>query len=101
MPLQPHDGRAPKRPLRPFIATLHLAALGTMGWALLSALFTLLATGAGLIVVMGIGLVILVGCVYALYGIGWFEVARVSGLYRLDVPALALRRGGPGFKGYL
>ncbi|MBC9927730.1 MULTISPECIES: sensor histidine kinase [unclassified Leucobacter] len=100
-PLPPQDGPAPQRPLRPFMTTLHLAAMGTMGWALLTTLVTLLATGAGLIIVMGIGLVILVGCVYALFGLGWFEVARVSGLYRLDVPALGLRRGGSGFKGYL
>lgn len=92
---------APKRPLRPFLTTLHLAALGTIGWALLSTLLTLLATGAGLIVVMGIGLIILVGCVYTLFGLGWFEVVRVNGLYGLDLPPLTLRRGGAGFKGYL
>lgn len=100
-PIPPLAGRAAKPPLRPFITALHLAALGTIGWGVLSALLSLVATGLGLTFVFGLGLVFLVGCVYALFGIGWFEVTRVNGLYGLQLPTLALRRGGRGFKGYL
>src|SRR5690606_23941364 len=56
----------------------------------------------GGIFLLGLGLVVLVGVVYALFGIGWVEVHRVGGLYGLDVPALTLRRPAkPGFGGYL
>lgn len=40
----------------------------------------------GFIPLAGIGLVMLVGLVYALFALGWWETARVSGLYRLNAP---------------
>ena len=95
--------RAVERPpLRIGLTILQLAALGIVGWGVLSVLFSLLGTGLGLVVVLGIGLVILIGLVYAIYGVAWFEVERVSALYRLAVPTLRLRpRTEPGFAGYL
>ena len=93
---------AKRPPLRIGLTILQLAALGVVGWGVLSVLFSLLGTGLGLVVVLGIGLVILIGLVYAIYGVAWFEVERVSALYRLAVPPLRLRpRSAPGFAGYL
>ena len=52
--------------------------------------------------VLGIGLVLLLGFVYALYGLGWLETARVDGLYSLGLPGLRPRaRTHPGFGGFL
>lgn len=91
-----------KPPLSLFQSVLHLAVLGTVGWAVLGILLGLIGAGIGLAFVLGIGLVLLVGAVYALFGLGWFETARVNGLYRLDVPLPALRRRTtPGFGGWL
>ncbi|UOQ59373.1 histidine kinase [Leucobacter rhizosphaerae] len=93
---------AARPPLRLGLTILQLAALGIVGWGVLSVLFSLLGTGLGLVLVLGVGLVILIGLVYALYGVAWFEVERVSALYRLAVPPLRLRpRVEPGFAGYL
>lgn len=76
--------------------------LGTLGTSIIGLLIGLVAAGAGLLLVLGLGAVLLVGAVYALFGLGWFETARVSGLYDLDVPLPALRRSGrPGFPGWL
>ena len=45
---------------------------------------------------------LLVGLVYALFGVGWFEVARVSALYRSPITPLRWRpRDRPGFVGWL
>ena len=91
-----------KPPLSLFQSVLHLAVLGTVGWAVLGILLGLIGAGIGLAFVLGIGLVLLVGAVYALFGLGWFETARVNGLYRLDVPLPALRRRTTaGFGGWL
>ena len=73
-------------PLRIFATVLHLAVLGTVGVGVLSGFFSLLALGIGLLPLLGLGLVFLVGLVYALYGLAWFEIARVNGLYRIDAP---------------
>lgn len=57
---------------------------------------------AGLIPFAGVGLVLLVGLVYMLYAIGWWETARVAGLYRLEVPLPRFApRPEPSFKGWL
>lgn len=74
-------------PIRLFQTLLHLAVLGTLGWAVIGSLIGLIGAGIGLLFVLGVGLILLVGVVYALFGIGWFETARMSGLYKLDVPA--------------
>lgn len=93
---------ARKPPLRIFLTILHLAAIGVLGGVVFGALAGLLGTGLGLLLVAGIGAVFLVGLVYAMYGLGWFEVARVSALYRMPVAPLSpQRRNAPGFMGWL
>ncbi|WP_159501519.1 histidine kinase [Microbacterium sp. 18062] len=83
-------------------AIAQLAALGFVGPAVFGALFAVLGTGIGLIPVLGIGLVLVIGCVYALFGIAWVEAARIDGLYGLGLPPLRLRpRAAPGFRGFL
>lgn len=84
------------------LTILHLAVLGSLGWAVLSILLTLIATGIGLVPVLGIGLFVLVGAVYAIYGVAWFETARIAGLYRIDATApVSEPRTQPGFGGWL
>ena len=93
---------APKRPLRIFLTVLELAALGTLGTAVFVFLTTMLGVGLGLVFIFGIGLFVLLGLVYALFGVAWFEVRRVSGLYGDDLPDLRWRpRTRPGFGGWL
>ncbi|MFE2771362.1 sensor histidine kinase [Microbacterium resistens] len=89
-------------PLRLALTTLELAALGIVGSGIVAILGGLLATGVGLLFLFGVGALLLVGLVYALYGVAWFETARVDDLYRLGIPSLRLRRSGqPGFGGWL
>ncbi|MGM1018433.1 MAG: sensor histidine kinase [Actinomycetota bacterium] len=89
-------------PRRILLTILELAALGVVGSGILGMLAAMLGAGVGLLFVFGVGLVLLVGLVYALYGLGWFEVARVSGLYDVDLAPLRLRpRTRPGFGGWL
>lgn len=89
-------------PLRLFMTVLQLAALGVIGGGVWGALLGIFGAGLGLIFVAGFGLILLVGLVYALYGIAWFEIARVDGLYGFGLPPLRLRRAAkPGFGGYL
>lgn len=88
--------------LRLLQSILHLALLGTLGSTVLGLTVGLIGTGLGLLFAFGIGAVLLVGAVYVLYGLGWLETARVSGLYGLDVLPPRLRRGEqPGFVGWL
>jgi signal transduction histidine kinase len=98
----PPQATAVKPPLRIPLTILHLAGVGVIGSIILSTLGGLLGTGLGLLFAFGIGVVILVGVVYALFGVGWFEVARVSALYRTPIAPLRLRpRERPGFGGWL
>lgn len=75
--------------------------LGTFGFAVMITAVVLIPTSIGLIPAAGVGLLLLVGVVYLMYGIAWFETARVSGLYALDIapPAFAPSRT-PGFRGW-
>jgi len=89
-------------PLRILLTILHLAALGVLGGGVLGILAAVFGTGVGTLFAFGIGVIFLVGLVYALYGVGWFEVVRVRGLYGLDITDLQLRRRQkPGFGGWL
>ncbi|MFB8188812.1 histidine kinase [Microbacterium sp. NPDC055988] len=98
----PAPATAVKPPLRIFLTILHLAGVGALGGAIFGMLGGLLGTGLGLLFVAGVGLVLLVGLVYALYGLGWFEVARVGALYRASItPLRPQRRDRPGFGGWL
>ncbi|QIG39286.1 sensor histidine kinase [Microbacterium sp. 4R-513] len=83
-------------------AVAQLAALGVIGPALFGILFALLGLGLGLIPVLLIGVLFLVALVYALFGVGWLEAARVDGLYDFGLPPRRLRTSGrPGFGGFL
>ncbi|MFS0853456.1 histidine kinase [Microbacterium sp. 179-I 3D4 NHS] len=98
----PPPATAVKPPYRLFLTILHLAAVGALGGFIFAALGGLLGTGIGLLFAAGIGLVLLVGLVYALFGVGWFEIARVGALYRTPIAPLHWRRRDrPGFGGWL
>lgn len=93
---------APKPPLRIVLSILHLAGIGVIGGFIFATLSGLLGTGLGLLFAAGVGIVLLVGLVYALFGVGWFEVARVSALYKTPITPLRWRpRDRPGFAGWL
>ncbi|MFJ4045896.1 sensor histidine kinase [Microbacterium sp. NPDC089987] len=92
----------PRPPLRIVLTVLELAALGAVGSATLAALSAVLGVGLALLFVFGIGLLFLVGVVYAIYGVAWIEVRRVGSLYGAEVPDLRWReRTKPGFGGWL
>src|SRR5690554_3978416 len=99
----PADVPAKKTPpLRILLTVLHLAALGVLGGGVIAIVATLLGLGLGLALVLGIGLLFVVGFVYAIYGVAWFEVARVRGLYDLDINDLRRRRRqSEGFGGWI
>lgn len=98
----PPTAVAAKPPLRVFLTILHLAGVGVIGGFIFTTLGGLLGTGLGLLFAAGIGIVLLVGLVYALFGVGWFEVARIGALYRTPIAPLRLRpRERPGFVGWL
>ncbi|WP_341976670.1 histidine kinase [Microbacterium sp. LTA6] len=98
----PPQVKAAKLPLRVFITTLHLAALGVLGSVILTMLTGLLGAGLGLLFAAGIGIILLVGLVYALFGLGWFEVARIGTLYSVDIAPLRWRTNErTGFSGWI
>lgn len=98
----PPPVKAAKPPMRFFLTILHLAGVGVLGGIILTTLTGLLGTGLGLLFAFGIGVVLLVGLIYALFGVGWFEVARVGALYRTPIAPLRWRpRERPGFGGWL
>lgn len=93
---------AGRPPLRIMLTILQLAALGTVGAGAIGILSAALGAGVALLFVFGIGLFVLLGLVYGLFGLGWFEVHRVSALYDLDLPDLRWRpRTKAGFGGWL
>ena len=88
------------RPAQVAGAIAQLAALGVIGVAAFSLVFSLLGVGIALVFVLGIGLLVLVGLVYVLFALGWLETQRVDGLYGFGLPALRPRKSGrPGFGG--
>nr|WP_201470542.1 histidine kinase [Microbacterium hydrocarbonoxydans] len=93
---------ATKPPLRIVLTILHLAGIGVIGGFIFATLSGLLGTGLGLLFAAGVGVVLLVGLVYAIFGVGWFEVARVGALYTTPIAPLRWRpRDRPGFVGWL
>ncbi|WP_341940789.1 histidine kinase [Microbacterium sp. LWH10-1.2] len=97
-PLQEDTARPP---LRILLTILHLAALGVLGAGIFGMLTGLFGAGLGLLFAFGIGIFLLIGLVYALFGLGWFEVARVGSLYRVPVAPLRRRTSDrPGFSGW-
>ena len=97
----PH-GTSARPPLRIALTVLELAAIGVLGAGVFGALTGLIGAGLGLLIVFGVGVFLLIGLVYALFGLGWFEIARIEALYRVDIEPLRRRDGGrPGFAGWL
>lgn len=89
-------------PRRFFLTLMHLVAMGVLGAVVLSILGSLLGAGLSTLLLFGIGLVILLGLVYALFGVAWFEIARLDGLYDFGLAPLRWRpRDRPGFGGYV
>lgn len=89
-------------PLRIFLTVLHLAGIGVVGTAVFAVLSALLGAGIGLLLAAGVGVVILVGLVYALFGVAWFEVARISALYQVPLPPLRWAQSDrSGFGGWI
>lgn len=81
-------------------AVAQLAALGVVGPALFGLLFGVLGAGLGLVFALGLGVVVLIGLLYLVFGLAWLEVGRIEGLYRFGLPALTRRRRErPGFVG--
>ncbi|MGQ7312658.1 histidine kinase [Microbacterium arabinogalactanolyticum] len=93
---------ADRPPLRILLTVLELAALGAVGTAVFAVLTATLGIGLGMLFVFGIGIFVLLALVYGLYGVAWFEVRRVDGLYGGNLPDLQWRpRTNPGFGGWL
>ncbi len=101
--LQTQSGVLPARPpLRLGLTLLHLAALGTLGVVVLPLVIAWFAAGVGLTFLLGFGLLVLTGLLYALFGLARFEIRRVSDLYDLRVEPLVWRpRQHPGFGAYV
>lgn len=100
------DTVAPKvrvnTPGRVFGAAAQLAALGVIGPAVFTTIFTVLGWGLGLLAALLFGVVLLVALVYLLFAVAWFERARLDGLYDLGLASFRLRRSPrPGFVGWL
>ena len=93
---------AARHPVRIGQTLLHLAVVGTLGWAVIGALFGFIGTGIALVPIVGVGLFILAGVVYALFGVAWFETARIAGLYGIETSSPTFeRRVKPTFGGWL
>ena len=98
---EPAARPAARTPLRLLLTVLELAALGVVGSAVVGILGGLAGISLGLLFV-GIGVLFLVGLVYALFGVAWFEIARLNGLYGFALPELRWRpREREGFGGWL
>ncbi|WP_404287442.1 sensor histidine kinase [Glutamicibacter arilaitensis] len=96
------DKNAVRPPLRIGLTILHLAVLGSIGTAISWLLLGWLAAGAALIFLLGFGIIVLIGLLYALFGLSWLEIQRVSGLYDLNVATLSWRpRRREGFGEYI
>lgn len=104
-PAQQQLALAQRPPLRILLTILQLAAVGPIGIGLIGILFGALGAGIGLTFVVGVGLIVLIALVYAFFGLGWFEVQRVAGLYELNIGPLRWQgntaRHERGFKAWL
>lgn len=75
--------------------------MGVAGAIAFAILIGLLSAGLSTVLI-GIGLILLIGFVYALFAVSWLEYARTDGLYRFGIPSLrAVRQPRPGFGGWL
>lgn len=89
-------------PLRVLGATAQLATMGVIGPAVFTVLATFLGLGLGLLPILGVGLIFLLGFIYLIFALGWFEAARIDGLYGFGIPPHRPRTSGrPGFGGFM
>jgi len=89
-------------PLRVLGATAQLATMGVIGPAVFTVLATFLGLGLGLLPILGVGILFLLGFIYLIFALGWFEAARIDGLYGFGIPHHRLRTSGrPGFGGFM
>ncbi|WES63181.1 histidine kinase [Microbacter sp. GSS18] len=89
-------------PLRVLGASAQLAAMGVIGPAVFTVLATFLGLGLGLLPILGVGILFLLAFIYLIFALGWFEAARVDGLYGFGIPPHRPRRSGrPGFGGFM
>lgn len=94
--------KAARPPLRLGLTSLHLAVMGSLGWIIIGLIFAAISAGIGFLFLLGLGLIILLGVLYALFGIAWFETERIASLYAIPAHPLTWRpRTQPGFAGYL
>lgn len=75
-----------------FATTAHLAALGVLGPVVLSVLVTFAGLSAGLLLVVGVGLLFFPVVALLMWAIAWFEESRVASLYRLQIPGRPMPR---------
>lgn len=69
------------------LTLVHLAVMASLGWA-----------GIGLLFVLGVGVIVLLGVLYALFGLAWFEIEHIASLYKLPAHSLTWRpQTQPGF----
>src|SRR5699024_11183707 len=98
----PAAHKAARPPLRLGLTLLHLAVMGSLGWAVIGLLGGAIGAGIGLRFVLGGGVIVLLGVLYALFGLAWFEIERIASLYKLPAHSLTWRPATrPGFVGYL
>src|SRR5690625_113122 len=89
-------------PLRLGLTLLHLAVMGSIGWAIIGFLVGAIGAGIGLLFLLGFGVLVLLGVLYALFGIAWLEIERIASLYTINAHQLTWRpRTQPGFSGWL
>jgi signal transduction histidine kinase len=93
----------PKRArLRFWLSFLHVVAMGFAGSLTVGLLIALIVSGFSSLFAAGLGVIALVGAVYALWGVAWFENERVSGLYDLPIGRLPFPKSEKqGFVGWL
>lgn len=94
--------KTPRPPLRLGLTLLHLTVMGTLGMITVGLISAAISAGFGMIFLLGIGLLVLLGVLYALFGLAWFEIERIAHLYHVPAHSLTWRpRVQPGFVGYL
>ncbi len=82
--------RTGRPPLKLGFTLIHLAELGTFGTIGFSLLIAWLAMGIRLTPLLGIGLLLLVGLLYALFAVARTEILRISGLYGIDAVPITM-----------
>src|SRR5699024_12771529 len=88
-------------PLRLGLTLLHLAVMGSIGWAIIGFLVGAIGAGIGLLFLLGFGVLVLLGILYALFGIAWLEIERIASHYTINAHQLTWRpRTQPGCSGW-